>query len=304
MNPINLQAYIANWLVLTNLSWRNLYDVVVYESFTNSTIELPDDVTMVSLSQLSTTWWIAGKIKTLQKQYKKILLILENTPISWIIELLQIPAWKGEKLTVIGLWTGLSWIYSLWTPIMHDIAYVWVTPISINDPHDVTQFFALLEQEWNNYIRIQSGEYPPTLLASVPVNNEWGTYSCIPNWLSWPNGTILVWWRVSNELLYACTKLQDSSILYDCFLCTDWKWSISDELRDSLLRTEKLIIVIDWNEEYSKQYAQNILFWSGLYDVEVVILSPEIWWVTTTQVEYIYDQAWFGVEWFIQELGS
>ncbi len=302
MNPINLHQYIANWMILTNLAWRDLFDVIVYENFSNDIIELPKDIKLISLSNLGKWSWVAWKVATIQKTHKKVLVVLEHTPVTWLLSLLETPARKDESLIVISLGTGLSWIASFWKATTHDIWYIWATQTAIHDPHDVVQCFGLLEQQWKRYIRIQSWEYPPTLIESVPVINEWWLYNCIKHWLSWPNWTLLVWWRVSNELFYACSKLQEAWPMYDSFIVTDWNWAITDDLRNSLLNTEKLILVVDWNEKYAKQYAQSTLFNSGLYEVEVIIISPEVNGVTTTQIEYLYDQADFWVESFVQKL--
>jgi len=302
MNPINLYEYIKNGLVLTNLAWRDLFDVVVYESFTNTKVVLPKELPMLSLSDLGQWNGVAWKILELQKRYKKILFVMENTSVEQIISLLRIPEEKEATLTIVNLSSGLSWLVTSWKTHLEDIAVARTGKSSICDPHDVVQCFWLLEKEGNNYIRIQAGDYPPALVENVPTTNEGWLYSLIKHGLSWPMGTLIVWWRVANEILYACSKLQEESVMYDSFLCTDWRRSITDELRDSLLRTEKIIIVTDWDEEYMKEYTQSKLFQSWMYEVEVIIIAPDQANVTTTQIEYLYEQAWFGIEAFVEKL--
>lgn len=298
MNTINLQAYINNGLILTNLASNKTYDCVAYDRFANDAIDLPEDLTMVDLSTYTPKHDIGGKLLSLAQRHKKILLILTQTPTSMIAHLLDDP--RLANLHIISTHHQSQ---------QHDPAYIDATQFSLALPYDLISLFSILKQTHAWYVPIQPGEYPSKMIESTAendINTQEDTtghlYDCRKHNLTGNHGTILTAWWATTQAIMAQNHLQDEEIGHDLFVATQRDRKITDWLRESLEKTQKLIVIYDGNETMVKNHVYAILFAAGFCDIDVEIITPTYTWTRSQHPEYRYQEAWFTAHEFVEKL--
>lgn len=63
--------------------------------------------------------------------------------------------------------------------------------------------------------------------------------------------------------------LETEAERFDLFCATSWPVEVTKELRNSLLKTERLDILLDADEFFLETYIKSLLFDAGLFEVAV-----------------------------------
>lgn len=306
MNTIHLQDYARHGMIATNIEHANLADAVLFEAMPSD--EIIGQLTIPVYDFPTLTWWraLAGSIVWLANIHKRLVVVLDSLGIQDIVGLFQAVTDTPslfEKLIVINSSSWISGLKTKWYAEQYDISILSDLHVQIIDPADVVSFFRHLTLPGCSYVRLQSGQYPRALYEwyeGTPV--AWHVVSLKDQWVSGHHGTVLSLWRATTELINVLISLQEVEKSYDCFVAQHYNWSITDALRDSLLQTERLIIVADSHAQPLKQYARAALFEAWLYEVEIGIICPEIASLTWMHDEYMYDQAGFSNGAFVEIL--
>jgi len=307
MNLVNLQEYVRHWMILNNIESWKMADAVLFETPLTKEMLEEKSVPVYSLTELTDTngiWWV---LVSLLEKHPRLVVVLDALPVSSLLPALQAlkhtHAGAVQKLTIINTSSWISWIKAKGANESSDCHFLQGLWVDCFDPSDVVTFFWLLDHKWVRYIRLQTGDYPSALYEWFTGElQEWWVLSLKSQWLSGAHGTILVSGRAGMDMVNSLVTLQKNEIMYDCFVAQQHSWAISDWLRDSLLQTERLIIVSDSNEDQLFHYAQALLFNAGLFETEVRAITPDVAAVTWFHDDYMYDQAGFGPHQFVEKL--
>lgn len=304
MSFINLSDYIIQWGFLRNLSHTGKFDCIIYEQFTKEWFDIPKWITLHTFQELWIERWISGTLSTIQSEYKRILLILDQVHRSELIPYLENYSPNDwESLHGIALHSGISWMLNgiwkrntLWWISIHTWAIV-------HDPFDVPSFFSWLEQPWVHLHMIHDWDYLSNLyMWNEEARSDETLHSLTWFWFSGHNGTLLCTGRVVSEVVWAVQVLQEQERFYDVFVSELSTPKITDELRESLIKTERLIIISDQSSQVIYTMITTLLDVAWLSEVAIEFVTPQTEWVTTTQWEYLYEQAKFSKEGLVERL--
>ena len=105
--------------------------------------------------------------------------------------------------------------------------------------------------------------------------------------------------------IHALQHLQDAGSAYDLFALADYDIQITDELKQSILKTEKLIVILD--QKKRSLYEQTIkskLRDAGLFDTEIRFIYPHTEKINTILPDYLWEQAGFDAQGLAEKLAS
>lgn len=304
MNIINLYEHIRYWHFLLDLQKNNPFDLIVFEEIPEWFIENHKKLKL-NIMRLDNLWyefWISWTIAWLSKQYKNILFILDKLNYIYIIPTIK-RLWDSN-ITVINLWSGISWTLNKWIPELEDIWVLSNFNINIFEPYDLLSLIRTLQLKWNKYIRISYKELPINLFewADNYDNYNKQIVSLTEFGLTGDSGTIIFWWYMINEIIHTINLAQQKWIFYDWFMINSYDFKISDELRDSLQKTEKLIIILDQINSNYPSLIKAKLFDNWLFDTEIITIYPSISGINTNLEEYIFSQAKFDWVWILEKI--
>ncbi len=88
MQALDLVSYIRHGMILKNLAEHDLYDAIIYESFTDTKIEVPEKLTIHALDTKN-LHDIHAKLHAHIDHYERVLIILDTLDITDILPVLQ-----------------------------------------------------------------------------------------------------------------------------------------------------------------------------------------------------------------------
>lgn len=306
MSFIHLSDYISQWALLRNLSLSWQFDVVVYEQFALEWFEVPEWISLHTFQDLDYNYGWSWMLQWVASKYKSILLIIDQTHRSDYTQALQLleESESLQRLHIICLHSGISWMMS-GIGVRNTTAWVtfhtWAT---VHDPYDVPSFFKNLDKTWVHLHTIHDWDYPNNIFESSPESRVDESLQNMSEFgFAWHDGTVVTSGRVVPQVMWALQLLQDNAKFYDLFVSDAPFTTVTTDLRDSLMKTEKLIVIWDHDKKVLHIFWTTLLYTAGLYETEVVIITPSVEWVTTTQSEYLYEQSGFGKVGLIEKLG-
>lgn len=305
MSFINLSDYISQGGILRNLSHSGQFDCVVYEQFVHEGFDMPEGVNLMTLSELAYTTDISGTIAWVAKTHKNVLLILDQIHRSQLMPLVEeFDQAALLSLHIVCLHSGISWLLTGIGLRNTTSAVSFHTAASVSDPYDVPSFFTNLDKSGVHFHMVHDGDYPNNLFANhEEVRSEGSLQSMTGFGFAWHDGTIVCSGRISMEIIGTLQVLQQEGKFYDLFVCDAPFTTITSDLRDSLIKTEKLIIIWDHDEKVAHIFWSTLLYTQWLYETHIQIITPQTEGVNTTQWEYLYEQAWLGREALMEKLG-
>lgn len=306
MSFINLSDYILQWGILRNLSHSGQFDCIVYEQFTKEWFDIPTGITLRTFEELGIESWISWALAALETEYKSILVILDQTHRSECIPFLEnYTPEEWSSIHIISLHSGISGMLSgNWK--RNTLGWVSIhTWAIVHDPFDVPSFFWWLEEKWIHMHMIHDGDY----LSNLYLWNEDARSDEKLHGMTWfgfsgHNGTVICSGRVVSEVVWTLQVLQEQDHFYDLFVSELATPKITDDLRESLMKTERIIIISDQSTQVLYTMITTLLAVAGLSDMALEFITPNTEWVTTTQWEYLYEQANFGKAGLVEKLSN
>ncbi len=284
MNTLHLKKYVEQWMFLQDIPAPCDDQCIVFDTDLPDQIDENNNHKLVSLRSMQ--WcWIWWKLLSLAKQHRHIIFIMTETSLNEI----------SDDLDAITNYAPLLILNTNHIAQRRDLWVVFGRAIHCLDPVDLQSFQNILVDKQNPiYCRIQPWEYPQQL---IDKNIERDQYvSVAPYWLQWNQWTVLCFGRITHECLHALHINQEQWWWYDCFFWLSAFLTITDQIRDSLLQTERLVLVWDHDWVFLDMYAKNLLYSQSLYDIDIQLVTPIYEWITTLHPDYFYEQAWFWVE--------
>lgn len=293
MNNINLYEYVKHWQLLKNLEKANPFDIIIYENRLER--EIPQNLNIKTLEEIWFEFWYSWTLKGISQKYKNILLILDE--LSYIYFLPFIKTIKDEKITIINLSSGISWFLNKQSPDIEDIWILKNFDLEIYEAYDFVNFFDILKEEKNKYIRIADKEIPQNIVQgneNISLSKTWELVSLIEFGITGFSGTILVGWYLLQETLLAIGNKAEENFSYDMFVIYNYNFEIKEELLSSIQKTEKLYIIIDHKENTNlENFIKSKLREKGIIDTEIVFIYPEIEKIQTLLKEHLFQEACF-----------
>ncbi len=232
---------------------------------------------------------------------KKLLIVVEKTSVDIIFPLIQ--RWKA-KTTIINSSSGMFGFTNKWFWDMRDISKARDFWLDILEPIYQEQILDFLGKNEPCYIRINEHIPSKEQIPWIKLDKNW-FYNFQEHGYSWSNWTLLCFWTTLIDSLYAAWYLQKNWNPIDVFSSINYFFTIPEQLKESLKRTEKLIVVVDqhlWSlydiwmmSNLSKLWLQNI---------SIQFITPYYQHINSLSEEYMYEQAnfdWVTIAKRIQE---
>ena len=120
------------------------------------------------------------------------------------------------------------------------------------------------------------------------------------NWFTW---TVIAFGNSSIQAIHAAAILLSEGHWIDLFLATNYALKLNKDIKESLKKTRRLVIVSDqiwgWLYEY---FIKGMLLENHITDIEVVFVTPNYETITTILPEYIYEQGRFDWAWIASKI--
>ena len=83
---------------------------------------------------------------------------------------------------------------------------------------------------------------------------------------------------------------------FDAFLLNDYNFKFTQEFQDSLQQTEKLICILDQdNNSLYRKYLNAKLMETGLFETQVHLVTPHVSNIQSSQADALYEEAEFDI---------
>jgi len=310
MNNLDLVNYIRHGMILKNLEEKHMFDAIIYESFDNKKIEIPENIHIETLDTYS-LHNVQAQLTALYEYYDHICIILDSLcleDICWFLSTLHTDN-EDKKVTIINLWTWASGLLHKWKAEIHDISISIEYGAQTFEPHDFVSMFSYLWQEHAaiSYIRVPHKEFSGNLMPGVEIDSDAWITDLSTYELSGSDTTLLCHgWHITS-CIQAHEALKHAGKSCDIFLAHTYTLPQEhDTLLASLQKTKQLIVVMDQHEVSMYQYyITTWLYNSWVTDiVRIQFITPDISTITTNQMPAIYEQANFGAEWIVSQILS
>lgn len=232
---------------------------------------------------------------------KTILLVLEHSRADRFfhigqnashLTILNLSSWI-ESFGSVGSWNqwevsqGLSFGFSVYEPI-----------------HEEQLLEFLSSHKWKNFIRTHSSLTHHDQLPKFTSSKDAPyIFSLVTNEMNWFTGTVIAFGNSSIQSIHAASILLSEGHGVDLFLATNYALKLSKDIKESLKKTRRLVIVSDqiwgWLYEY---FIKWVLLENHITDIEVVFATPNYETITTILPEYIYEQAHFDWAWIASKI--
>ncbi len=232
---------------------------------------------------------------------KKLLIVVEKTSVDTIFPLIQ--RWKA-KVILINPSCWMTGFANKWFWDMRDITKARDFGLHVVEPIYQEQILDLLENNDSCYIRINEHIPFKEQIPGIKIDTN-GFYDFQEHGYSWTHWTLLCFWTTLIDSLYAAWYLQKDWYAFDVFSSIHYFFTLSNQLKESLKKTEKLVIVADqhlWSlydiwmtSNFSKLWLKNL---------SITFITPYYHHVNSLSDEYMYEQAkfdWIAIAKRIQE---
>lgn len=266
-------------------------DFLFTDTFISSAKENFD--TLLFESTFSTQQWdFLGAVAHHTRQEKKLLIVVSKTPVDLIFPLIQ--TWKAITV-LINPSCGITWFANRWFWDIRDISKARDFWLQVNEPMYQEQIIDFFSSKTSCYIRINENTPRKEQLPNINIASEYISFQNY--WYSGSNWTILCFWSLLINTLYGAWYLQEEGKAMDVFACWSPFFMIKDTLKESVQRTENLIIIIDqhvWS--LYEFWIKSLLFDAWLNNISVKFITPYYHQISSVSLEYIYEQA--EIDWF------
>ena len=316
---INLSQYFANGLFLQNIDDTHPFDAIIFEKFSQQQRDTvladlthaPNIYALIDDSnknnQHNTTindLSLIGLVEALAQTHTRILIVLDKLPLQSILPTLT----RHSHISCINLHTGISSLGNKLHYEGNDIAQWIINTIPVLEPFDFLHAIDLLHTSEQCIMRLVDKELAQSILGNEQqdMRKLMHQSSLINMGNVWINGdvwTLLIGGSLLGETITALQSVNEQGKFFDLFSINNYLFSMSDELAESIEKTEHLITIIDQdNHARVHTYLKALLRSKQITDCEITTISPNTKKVTSTEPAYSYDQAWLWVETLVTRL--
>lgn len=293
MNSINLLQYVRNWLFLKNLEQENPFDLIIFEKFDNDEINLNSNIKIHTLENMKYDFGISWIISSLADKHKNILFVIDEINSIYLLPLLNL---SKNNITIINLW---SWISSYINKDLPETKDIWILSnfdIKIYEPFDLKSFFEILKLWWSKYIRTDDKELPLNVFDQSEIQIDYKDWiiSMIEYGFSGGEWTVVLAGSMTIESILSMDICQKKWVFFDLFILYWYNFKITNELKNSILKTEKISIVLEQNKDCIYENVIKAKLWeSWLFETEINFIYPNFEKISTNLKDYIFEQAEF-----------
>jgi hypothetical protein len=222
------------------------------------------------------------------RQEQKLLIVVSKTPVDVIFPLIQ----NGKaKVILINPSCGLTGFANKWYWDIWDVSKAKEFSLDVVEPIYQEQIIDFFDNKTSSYIRINEHTPWKYQIPNIKktINN---CVSLQEYWYSWSHGTILCFWSLLIDVLYGAGFLQEEGHAMDVFVSDTPFFILSEQLKESIQRTEKLIIIVDqhlWS--FYEFWIKWILYEIGLFNISTTFITPSYQNISSVAMEYMYEQA-------------
>lgn len=264
------------------------YDCIVWEKVPHAADK---KYTHIALDDLHYDFGVAGKIAALSKKYEHILVIVETLDVSYLVPWLST---TDAAITVLQLNAGVSGYMTKSQPDIMDIATI-MPYANVREVYDRDSLLEALQADGKNYIRITFGDTQTTLFTEK-TPEESGVVDLREQGFNGGNATIIAPGGTLISAIHAVQQLQDEGNLCDLFVLTHYDFAIGKALKESIIKTEKVIVLLDQQRRTQYEAIVKAKLWdAGLVDTQIHFVYPNSEKINTILPEYLWEQAqWDG----------
>jgi hypothetical protein len=297
MQSLHLTSYIASPLFLEELQKQHLpYDALLTDiTYENSPLPLCD--LLHKPAQQSLLPFRAEAVEKAQQP----LIILGQLPLSFVQPLLD--KFPTKAFTIINLYVGMG---SLGRKLKAELEDLPLLPAQREkyEPLDVVNVFSILEQPFTKYLRIPHLHFPESIFSTSDIaiidkemKDTINILSLKGYGYAGDNGTLLATGANFSSLLQLGDILQAEGKGMELFVISKLTAEGTEELRSSLHRTKKLILLIDHLPSPALQERITTrLEKAGLTQISIQYLTPAYEKLTTIFDEFSAEQADFSAD--------
>lgn len=223
------------------------------------------------------------------RQEKKLLIVLSQTSVDSIFPMIQL----GKAITLLinpSCW--LPWFANKWFWDIRDITKARDFWLHVIEPIYQEQVIALLSSlTSSSYLRINEHISWKEQLPEIHEDNH-GFFHFQQQWYSGTSWTILCFWSLLVDTLYWAWYLLEEGQSMDLFVTTTPFFTLQGAFKESLQKTERLIIILDqhlWS--LYDTWLLGILYKSGLSNISLTFITPYYQHISSLSLEYMYEQA-------------
>lgn len=260
MEGIQLDEYIRHGMILKNIAHmeNTSVDAVIFESFDNPHINIPEHIIVHTLDTIQRDS-IVAQIIAYTQQYDSILVVLDSlllediTPYMRYIadKITQDPNFAVEKkIHLINLCSGLSGIFHKGNADMYDTSIAHTYAIPTYEPYDFVSLFHCIENSATplQYIRLTHARYPWNLFQQNTPNLSHVLIDMSTYGIAWNDATVFCPWAHIHS--YIQPDQSNKTYAYDLFMLYGYTLDTLDEkiktaCITSIQKTGKVIVILD-----------------------------------------------------------
>lgn len=297
MDIVNLVNFIQEGLFLSHEVLS--YDAIVWEKMPS---ELNKNYNHIELADLQYDFGAAGKMAALSDKYQSILIIIDTINALYLLPWLSsLP--KDKRVTVLQLNAGIASYMTKSQPDITDIAML-LPYIAVKEVFDEESLMQQLVSAESAYVRISPTETHAALFEKK-IDMKDGIGDLRDRWFEGVAGTVIAPGGVLVQAIHALQHLREEGKSYDLFVLGDYNFAITKDLKESIIKTEHIIMLLDQQRRTNYEAVVKAKLWdSWLVDTEISFVYPNSEKINTILPEYLWEQAnWDGL-WVAEKINS
>ncbi len=284
MEIINLVNAIQEWHFLRHEILP--FDLIVWEKMPKD----PDEkYKHMQLAEVSYDFGVAGKMAALSEKYERILLITETLSAIYLVpRLSNLP--KKANATVLQLNAGIAGFMSKSNPDLQDIPLM-MPYANVREVYDQVSLFDALGQKGKNYIRVSHGDTQDAVFEKK-LKAEGGIVDLRAHDFEGIAGTMIAPGDLLVHAIHAAQHLKQEGKSYDLFGLVDYNFSIGAALKESIIKTENIVFLLDQQPGVMYESFVKAKLWdAGLVDTQIHFIYPDIEKINTILPDHLWDEA-------------
>lgn len=236
-----------------------------------------------------------GSISYHTRKEQKLLIVVSKTPVDIIFPLIQL---GKAKVTLINPSCWLAGFANKWFWDMRDVSKARDFGLNVLEPIYYEQILDFLKNQTNScYIRTNEHII---LKEQLPLSKNDGNFISFQN--SWNNWTILCFWSLLLDSLYGAGYLQETWQTMDIFASNNLFFTLTDNIKESLKKTEKLFVIIDQHLWSLYDTWLRATLSEAKLNVAITFITPYYQQVSSFSLEYMYEQAKIDWVWIKERI--
>lgn len=225
-----------------------------------------------SLDTLEPVW----SILNYSRKFELVFVVLDTLNFDNIYRLYK---YEISNICIINLNSWYSWIWKKWIyPDMDDI-YI-KENISVLEPYDLNSFDVCVSEFAKKpkltHIRVPDRDFERNILKETKCLDFNSFVNFNQFWISWYSATILAYWAVLPELIWALNLLNSEQISCDLFRSWNYKKEFDSEIVESFLSHDLIFIVWDFCPLSFKDFLFSRFYDAELEKREIEFITPHL----------------------------